>query len=120
MQCLEVSGAVRPIYESLGVKRLTETCQVLTRRVNSASDFCASGVEAKLHSIQAVSKLEHSSNVTVTAVPDIRSTRLHGGTSSTQYLVAKQIQNIKRQNLNSTAAILCKTNNFRLKYFCQY
>ena len=22
MQCLEVSGAVRPIYESLGVKRL--------------------------------------------------------------------------------------------------
>ena len=26
MQCLEVSGAVRPIYGSLGVKRLKEAC----------------------------------------------------------------------------------------------
>ena len=47
----------------------------------------------------------------LTAVPCIRSTRLHGCTSSTQYLVAKQIQNTKRHNLHSTAAILCKSNN---------
>jgi hypothetical protein len=56
-------------------------------------------VEANLHLIQAVSKHEHSSNVTVTAVPSIRSTKLHGVTSITQYLVAKQIQNTKRHDL---------------------
>jgi len=85
---------------------------VLNSRVNKATDLCAFDVEANLHSIQAVNKPEHSSNVTVTAVPSIRSTNLHGGTCSTQYQVAKQIQNTKRHNLNSTAAILCKSNNF--------
>jgi len=50
--------------------------------------------------------------VTVTAVPRIQSTKLHGGTCSTQYLVAKQIHNTNRHNLNSTAAILCNSNNF--------
>ena len=53
----------------------------------------------------------NSSNMTVTTVPSIRSTRLNGGTSSTQYLVAKQIQNTNCHNLNSTAAILCKSSN---------
>jgi hypothetical protein len=48
----------------------------------------------------------------LTAVPNIRLTKLHGGTSSTQYLVAKQFQNTKRHNLKSTAAILCKSNDF--------
>jgi len=33
MQRLEVSGAVRPIYGSLGVKRLTGYCASLTRRI---------------------------------------------------------------------------------------
>jgi len=84
---------------------------VLNRRVNKANDLCAFGVEANLHSIQAVNKLKHSKNVTITAVPSIRSTKLHGGTSNTQYLVANQIQNTKRHNLNSTAAILWKSNN---------
>jgi hypothetical protein len=73
--------------------------------------MCAFRVEANLHSIQAVTKPKHSSNVTLTTVPSIRSTKLHCGTPSTQYLVAKQIQNTKRHNLNTTAAILCNSSN---------
>jgi len=68
---------------------------VLNRKGNKATGLCAFGVEANLYSIQAVSKPEHSSNVTVTALPSIWSTKLHGGTSSIQYLVAKPIQNTK-------------------------
>ena len=66
-------------------------------RGNKITDLCAFGVEANLHLIQAVSKPEHSPNVIVTAVPSIWSTKVYGGTSSTQYLVAKPIQNTKRQ-----------------------
>jgi hypothetical protein len=85
---------------------------VLNRRVNKATGLGAFDVEANLHSIQAVSKAEHSSVVTVTAIPSIQSTKLHGPTSSTQYLVAKQIQNTKRHNLTSITATLYKSNNF--------
>jgi hypothetical protein len=74
--------------------------------------MCAFVMEGNLHLIQALTKPEYSSNVTLTAVPSIRSTTLRGGTYSTQYLVAKQIQNTKRHNLNSTAAILFKSYNF--------
>ena len=35
MKCLEVSGAVRPIYGSLGVKRLTGVCTIFHRVGNS-------------------------------------------------------------------------------------
>ena len=85
---------------------------MLNRRVNKATGLCAFDVESNPHSIQLVSKAEHSSDVTVTAVLSIQSTKLHGGTSSTQYLVEKQIHNTNRHNLNSNAAILCNSNNF--------
>ena len=84
---------------------------MLNRRVNKATDLCAFGVEVKLHSIQAVNKPEHSTNVTVTAVPSIRSTRLQGGTSNTVF-GCKTNSEHQSHNLNSTAAILCKSNNF--------
>ena len=43
MQCLEVSGAVRPIYGSFGVKRLMKNVNNLPRiqRNNKGSDNCS-------------------------------------------------------------------------------
>ena len=41
MQRLEVSGAVRPIYGSLGVKRLTGGVFLMERQPN----YCAVGTE---------------------------------------------------------------------------
>ena len=42
MQRLEVSGAVRPIYGSLGVKRLNSICCDVVRSIVSACQFTKS------------------------------------------------------------------------------
>jgi hypothetical protein len=52
-------------------------CRVLNWRVNNkATDLFAFRVEANLHSIQSVSKPEHSSNVTVSVLWHVTSCSL--------------------------------------------
>ena len=60
MQRLEVSGAVRPIYGSLGIKRLTLIVQLHTKLMVTVRDTsahcCCSTRQLLMHSIPRIAR----------------------------------------------------------------